>query len=135
MGCQYCSKDTSFTKGQLLFVYLEAYFVGFHFLSLFPSKNFSSFFCILAWKAAPLCLFWTIWREKIRRVFYNFAKVGQAVKHSFMYNFLEWLKAWWLFFCVPLALFWPFGAFCTSRMLLCTLLLGVVSIIDLYLLK
>ena len=42
-----------------------------------------------AWKAAPLCLFWTLWKERNRRAFEDFELIDHVILHSFMYMFLE----------------------------------------------
>ena len=38
-----------------------------------------------AWKAAPLCLFWTILREINRRAFDNCESMGHLIGNSFLY--------------------------------------------------
>ena len=42
------------------------------------------------WRAAPLCLFWTIWKERNRIVFDNEALSTQRLKNSFVCNLLSW---------------------------------------------
>ena len=44
------------------------------------------------WRAAPLCLFWTIWKERNRIVFYNEALSIQRLKISFVCNLFSWSK-------------------------------------------
>ena len=43
-----------------------------------------------AWKVAPLCSFWTIWRERKRRAFDNCESMDQTIKNSFLYVFWDW---------------------------------------------
>ena len=38
------------------------------------------------WRAAPLCLFWTVWKERNRIVFYNEVLSIQRMKNSFVCN-------------------------------------------------
>lgn len=45
-----------------------------------------------ACKVAPLCLSWTIWEVRNRRVFDNAELLDLEFKSSFMCNFLEWVK-------------------------------------------
>ena len=45
------------------------------------------------WRAAPLCLFWTVWKERNRIVFYNEALSIQRLKNSFVCNLLSWSKS------------------------------------------
>ena len=42
------------------------------------------------WKAVPLCLFWTLWKEGNRRAFEDFELTDHAILRSLMYMFLEW---------------------------------------------
>ena len=77
-----------------------------------------------AWKAASLCLVWTLWRKWNRRAFENIE------------DFVEWLgfeplsKAWLLFFAFPSPCFLAFlVSLYISWLLLCASL-GVVNTID-----
>ena len=45
-----------------------------------------------AWKVAPLCLFWTIWRERNKRAFENCKSLDQTFKSSFLYLFWDWAR-------------------------------------------
>ena len=42
------------------------------------------------WRAAPLCLFWTIWRERKRVAFDNEVFSAHRLKRSFICNFWSW---------------------------------------------
>ena len=44
------------------------------------------------WRAAPLCLFWTIWKERNRRYFENVELPIQRLKYLFLCNLLTWMK-------------------------------------------
>lgn len=45
-----------------------------------------------AWNVAPLCLFWTICKERNKRAFENVELLDQELKFTFPCNFLEWFK-------------------------------------------
>ena len=40
-----------------------------------------------AWKVAPLCMFWALWRERNKRVFDNYESTNQAIKIFFYIYF------------------------------------------------
>ena len=40
-----------------------------------------------AWKVAPLCIFWSIWKERNRRAFEDRENLDQTIKSSFLYIF------------------------------------------------
>ena len=42
------------------------------------------------WKSVPLCIFWTIWKERNRLAFRNGSLVVQRLKHSFVSNSWGW---------------------------------------------
>ena len=95
------------------------------------------------WGASPLCLFWTICKERNRISFKNEGLFVQRLKSLFLYNLFCWTKLYiveglisfydfidWLghrrildlqlsegaIFCFPF-LFWPsFGGFCIRPM-------------------
>ncbi|WKA03436.1 hypothetical protein VitviT2T_021543 [Vitis vinifera] len=45
------------------------------------------------WRAAPLSLFWTVWKERNRIVFDNEALSIQRLKNSFVCNIFSWSKS------------------------------------------
>ena len=45
-----------------------------------------------AWKVAPLCVFWTLWRERNRRAFNNCECLDQTIKSFFLNLFWEWVR-------------------------------------------
>ena len=47
---------------------------------------------IKVWKAAPSCIFWAVWKERNRIVFYNEELSIHRVKNSFVCNFWSWTK-------------------------------------------
>ena len=46
-----------------------------------------------AWNAAPLCLFWTLWKERNRKVFKDTELADQVILWSFLYMFSDWVRA------------------------------------------
>ena len=46
-----------------------------------------------AWLAAPLCLFWTIWKERNRIAFVNEDFSIQMMKNSFVCDLWSWSKS------------------------------------------
>ena len=42
------------------------------------------------WLAAPLCLFWTLWRARNRLVFENEGTSDQKIKANFVSNLWAW---------------------------------------------
>ena len=47
--------------------------------------------CKTIWMTAPLCLFWTLWRERNRVVFENGVTFAQRIKANFLSNL--WTQA------------------------------------------
>ncbi|RVW63006.1 DNA-directed RNA polymerase 3B, chloroplastic [Vitis vinifera] len=47
-----------------------------------------------AWRAAPLCLMWTIWRERNRRAFDDMERNDQDIKSIFLYTFVNWVRVY-----------------------------------------
>ena len=45
------------------------------------------------WRAAPLCLFWMVWKERNRIVFENEVLSLQRLKNSFICNLLSWANS------------------------------------------
>ena len=45
------------------------------------------------WRAAPLCLFWTVWKERNRIVFENEVLSIQRLKNSFLCNLSSWANS------------------------------------------
>ena len=45
-----------------------------------------------AWNAAPLCLFWTLWKKRNRRIFEDTELADQAILRSFLYMFSDWVR-------------------------------------------
>ena len=44
------------------------------------------------WRAAPLCLFWTVWKEMNNRVFDNKELSDKGIKLVFLCNLWAWSK-------------------------------------------
>ena len=44
---------------------------------------------VKAWRTAPLCLMWTLWKERNGRAFNDVERADQAIKYSFLYNFVN----------------------------------------------
>ena len=42
-----------------------------------------------AWRVAPLCLLWTIWKERNRRAFDDVERNDQEIKSIFLYTFVN----------------------------------------------
>ncbi|RVW89084.1 LINE-1 retrotransposable element ORF2 protein [Vitis vinifera] len=47
-----------------------------------------------AWRAAPLCLMWTIWKERNRRAFDDIERNDQDIKSIFLYTFVNWVRVY-----------------------------------------
>ena len=47
-----------------------------------------------AWKVAPLCIFWSIWRKGNRRAFEDKECLDQTFKSSFLYLFWDWVTVY-----------------------------------------
>ena len=47
-----------------------------------------------AWRAAPFCLIWTIWKERNRRVFDDIERNDQDIKSIFLYTFVNWARVY-----------------------------------------
>ena len=45
-------------------------------------------------ESGPLCLMWTIWKEKNRRVFDDIERNDQDIKPIFLYTFVNWAKVY-----------------------------------------
>ena len=39
-----------------------------------------------------LCLFWTLWKERNRRIFEDTELADQAILQSFLYTFSDWVR-------------------------------------------
>ena len=61
-------------------------FLGWH--STFMGKK-----CSKVWMAAPLCLFWAVWKERNRIAFENEELSIHRMKNSFVCNFWSWTKS------------------------------------------
>ena len=46
------------------------------------------------WRAAPLCLFWTVWKERNMIAFNNEVLSIQRMKNSFVCNLFSWAKSY-----------------------------------------
>ena len=46
-----------------------------------------------AWRAAPFCLFWAIWKERNRVVFENEEFSLHRLRSAFVYSFCSWVGA------------------------------------------
>ena len=49
------------------------------------------------WRTAPLCLSWTVWKERNRRAFGNEEQYVQGLEHAFLCNLWNWSRLF-LFF-------------------------------------
>ena len=47
-----------------------------------------------AWRAIPLFLMWTIWKERNRRVFDDIERNDQDIKSIFLYTFVNWARVY-----------------------------------------
>ena len=45
-----------------------------------------------AWQMAPLCIFWSIWKERNRLAFGNEELSLQRLKYSFVCNLWSWVR-------------------------------------------
>ena len=44
----------------------------------------------LTWNSVPLCIFWTVWKERNCIAFWNGTLTAQRLKHSFVFNLWFW---------------------------------------------
>ena len=44
------------------------------------------------WNAAPLYLFWTLWKKRNRRIFEDTELADQAILRSLLYMFSDWVR-------------------------------------------
>ena len=49
--------------------------------------------CKKPWKAVPLCIFWTVWKERNMLAFDNAKLSVQRMKNSFVCNLWSWTRA------------------------------------------
>ena len=42
------------------------------------------------WKSVPICIFWTVWKERKHITFRDGSLVVQRLKLTFVYNFWSW---------------------------------------------
>ena len=47
-----------------------------------------------AWRTASLYLMWTLWMERNERVFNDNERFDQAIRHSFLYTFVNWARVY-----------------------------------------
>ena len=47
-----------------------------------------------AWKVAPLCIFWSIWKERNGRAFEDRESSDQTIQSSFLYIFWDWVRVY-----------------------------------------
>ena len=50
--------------------------------------------CRKAWMTAPLCLFWSVWKERNKITFTNEDISIQMMKYSFVCNLWSWSKSY-----------------------------------------
>ena len=72
------------TKARILWAMKEI-LLGWH--GLFVGKK-----RVKVWKAAPLCLFWTVWKKRNKVVFENEDLSIQRMKYFFVCNLWSWSK-------------------------------------------
>ena len=47
-----------------------------------------------AWRTASLYLMWTLWMKRNERVFNDNERFDQAIRHSFLYTFVNWARVY-----------------------------------------
>ncbi|RVX21349.1 putative mitochondrial protein [Vitis vinifera] len=47
-----------------------------------------------AWRVAPLCLMWTIWKDRNRRAFDDIERNDHNIKSIFLYTFVNWIRVY-----------------------------------------
>ena len=45
-----------------------------------------------SWEVTPLCIFRTIWRERIKRAFEDCEGADKTLKSAFSYNLWDWIR-------------------------------------------
>jgi hypothetical protein len=48
----------------------------------------------VVWKMAPICIFWSIWREKNNRCFENLESSMEEILASLLYSLYSWTVAY-----------------------------------------
>ena len=45
-------------------------------------------------RVIPLCLLWTLWKERNRKAFNDAKQSDQAIKSIFLYTFVNWVRVY-----------------------------------------
>ena len=54
------------------------------------------------WNLVPLCLMWTVWKERNRRTFENMGLSRDALANIFFRTLSDWARGWGFTYCISL---------------------------------
>ena len=66
------------------------------FLTINPSKETINIIIIssVIWNMVPICLMWTIWKERNQRTFEDVCHLDYQILESFTSTLFEWSRTW-----------------------------------------
>jgi hypothetical protein len=61
----------------------------------------------VVWKMVPICIFWSIWRERINRCFEDLESSLEEILASLLYSLYSWTAAYLSLFFLVMRIFIP----------------------------